>query len=104
MKKVTIYIFILLTSILFFTACSKNETDVIGSPRPPKENDKEDSFYDKEKKRYRLLENKDMVLLYSGGSHRNYKWDEDLVEPYVTYKARFGKEHWMFDSAIVWEH
>ena len=101
MKKATIYIFLLLTSMLFFTACSKSETDAIGPPRPPK--DKEDSFYDKEKKRYRLLENKDMVLLYSGGSHRNYKWDEELVDPYVTYKDRSGKEHWMFDSFLFLE-
>ena len=103
MKKATIYIFLLLTSMLFFTECSKSETDAIGPPRPPKDKDKEDSFYDKEKKRYRLLENKDMVLLYSGGSHRNYKWDEELVEPYVTYKDRSGKEHWMFDSFLFLE-
>ena len=103
MKKATIYIFLLLTSMLFFTACSKSEIDAIGPPRPPKDKDKEDSFYDKEKKRYRLLENKDMVLLYSGGSHRNYKWDEELVEPYVTYKDRSGKEHWMFDSFLFLE-
>ncbi len=103
MKKTTTYIFLLLTSIIFFTSCSRGETDDIKSPKPPKEEEKKDSFYDREKKRYRLLENKDMVLLYSGGSHRNYKWDEELVEPYVTYKDRFGKEHWMFDSFLFLE-
>ena len=103
MKKTTTYIFLLLSSIIFFTSCSKSVIDDIKPTRPPKAEDKEDSFYDKEKKRYRILENKDMVLLYSGGSHRNYKWDEELVEPYVTYKDRSGKEHWMFDSFLFLE-
>ena len=103
MKKTTIYIFLLLSGILFFTSCSKNEIPNIKPPRPPKDEGKEDSFYEREKKRPRLLENKDMVLLYSGGSHRNYKWDEELVEPYVTYKDRSGKEHWMFDSFLFLE-
>lgn len=103
MKKATTYFFLLLTSVIFLTSCSKGETDNIESPPPPTDENKEDSFYDREKNRTGLLENNDMVLLYSGGAHRNYQWDEELVEPYVTYKDRSGKEHWMFDSFLFLE-
>ena len=44
-----------------------------------------------------------MVLLYSGGSHRDYSWDEKLIEPYVTYTDTSGDEHWMFDSFLFLE-
>ena len=93
MKKRMIYFFLLLTTTTFFTSCSKDEVN----------NNKTDSFYEKEKKRTEILENNDMVLLYAGGAHRSYDWNEELIEPYVTYVDETGKEHWMFDSFLFLE-
>lgn len=97
--------FFLLSAILFVSiACSKSEiNDKNFIPPPKEEEDKADSFYDKENRRTKLLENNDMVLLYSGGAHRYYQWDEEHVEPYVTYVDESGKEHWMFDSFLFLE-
>lgn len=97
--------FLLLFSVFFtFVACSKSQEDVSDSTLPPKEEEeKVDSFYEREKKRSKLLENNDMVLLYSGGAHREYQWNEELVKPYVTYVDTLGKEHWLFDSFLFLE-
>ena len=102
MKKTTLYFSLLLTCVIFITSCSKAEVNEIPPP-PPNKEEEGNSKYDWEKNRKALLENKDMVLLYSGGSHRQYKWDEERVEPYVTYKDRSGKEYWLFDSFLFLE-
>ena len=100
MKRITTYSLLLFTSLLILISCSKSES--IDIPTSP--SDKEDnSIYEWEKNRTSLLENKDMVLLYSGGSHRDYKWDEELIQPYVSYTDESGKEHWMFDSFLFLE-
>lgn len=46
---------------------------------------------------------RDLVLMYGGGSHRNYQWDANRVKPYVTYIDEQGQEHWMFDSYLFLE-
>ncbi len=60
-------------------------------------------IYGWEKKRKALLECSDMVLLYGGGSHRNYQWNDELIAPYVTYVDKSGREQWMFDSFLLLE-
>src|SRR5690554_1555638 len=91
----------LLTALIIFASCENGETDNF-EPSPPQK-EEEDSFYERENNRVKILENNDMVLLYSGGSHRNYIWNEDLIEPYVTYKDKIGEEKWMFDSFLFLE-
>lgn len=51
----------------------------------------------------RLKSYHDMVLLYGGGAHRDYVWDVQHVNPYVTYVDRSGKEKWMFDAFLMLE-
>lgn len=102
MRKTTTYQLLVFAIFFIFIACSKSTADDIIPPPP--DNEKEDnSKYSWEKNRTSLLENNDMVLLYAGGSHRPYHWDEQLVEPYVTYKDKSGEEHWMFDSFLFLE-
>ncbi|HBG58253.1 MAG TPA: DUF4855 domain-containing protein [Porphyromonadaceae bacterium] len=101
MNKTTIYIYWFLLVAIIVSSCRNGETGNIDPP-PLQEEDK-DTFYEREKKRTNLLENKDIVLLYSGGSHRSYHWNEELIEPYVTYKDKSGEEKWMFDSFLFLE-
>lgn len=68
-----------------------------------KEEEIKESFYDREKMRTQLLDNNNLVLLYSGGSHRSHQWSEDYAEPYVTYVDEEGNEHWFFDSFLFLE-
>lgn len=104
MRKITTYPLLIFAIFFIFIACSKSEADAILPSPPPPDNGKEDNFkYSWEKNRTSLLENNDMVLLYAGGSHRPYRWDEQLLEPYVTYRDESGKEHWMFDSFLFLE-
>lgn len=102
MKKEIKYFFLLVTCVIL-TSCSISDTENIKPPPQSVDEDKEESFYVREKNRTRLLENNDMVLLYSGGAHRDYIWDESLIEPYVIYKDKSGKEQWMFDSFLFLE-
>ena len=102
MKKTTSYSFIILSIFLIFTSCSKSEVDVKPTPPPDKEKE-EGTMFEWEKNRTSLLENKDMVLLYSGGSHRDHQWSEGSVEPYVIYIDELNKEHWLFDSFLFLE-
>lgn len=100
MKQFTI----LLISLSFiFTNCgaeSDNKKNDPSTTSPPNE---EDGTYLWEKDRTEMLECKDLVLLYGGGSHRNFQWDEDHVNPYVTYTDESGKESWLFDSFLFLE-
>lgn len=102
MRKTTTYQLLVFAIFFIFIACSKSVADDILPPPPDKE-EEDNSKYGWEKNRTSLLENNDMVLLYAGGSHRPYHWDEQYVEPYVTYKDESGKEHWMFDSFLFLE-
>ena len=45
----------------------------------------------------------DMVLLYSGGNHRELKWNAADCAPNVSYTDENGKEHWLFDSYLFLE-
>ncbi|MDY6241864.1 MAG: alpha-N-acetylglucosaminidase TIM-barrel domain-containing protein [Prevotella sp.] len=47
--------------------------------------------------------NQDMLLMYAGGNHRDYKWTEGQCAPNVTYVDEKGKEHWLFDSYLFLE-
>jgi hypothetical protein len=107
MKKT---LFQLLIVTLFFTlfACSGDEIgDTHIPPEIEDDEDKEDNddlfMYEWEKNRDVPSPYNDMVLIYSGGSHRKYRWDEMLLKPYVTYTDRSGKEFWMFDSFLFLE-
>ena len=102
MRRSTTYQLLVYAIFFILIACSKGEVETI-LPLPPDEEKEDISKYSWEKNRTSLLENNDMVLLYAGGSHRNYNWNLDLVEPYVTYKDELGKEHWMFDSFLFLE-
>ena len=101
MRTITSYLLIASAIFFIFISCSKSETDSTKPSTPPQK--EENPIYEWEKNRTSLLENKDMVLLYSGGSHRDYTWDEELIKPYVTYTDESGKEHWMFDSFLFLE-
>lgn len=100
MKKFTILLFSLF--ILLFH-CSVKEVSMgtgltnTGTP------DKEEGVYPWEKSKTEILECKDLVLLYSGGAHRKFQWDETHVQPYVTYTDESGKESWIFDSFLFLE-
>ena len=100
MKKIIFYLLLIFIIFFAFISCSKSEDNSI---TPPDKEEEKNSIYEWEKNRTSLLENNDMVLLYSGGSHRSHQWSEDYVEPYVTYKDELGKEHWMFDSFLFLE-
>ena len=100
MRKATTYQLLVSAIFIIFISCSKSETIDTSTPPPDKE---DNSIYEWEKNRTSLLENNDMVLLYSGGAHRDYTWDEELIQPYVTYTDELGKEHWMFDSFLFLE-
>ena len=101
MRKTIFNLLIVVSSFFIIAACSKS--DVGNSPLPPDKKDEVSTTYEWEKNRTSLLENKDMVLLYAGGSHRDHQWSEEYVGPYVTYKDELGKEHWMFDSFLFLE-
>lgn len=45
----------------------------------------------------------DMVLFYSGGNHREYKWNAAQCAPNVSYTDEYGKEHWLFDCYLFLE-
>ena len=62
-----------------------------------------DELYPWEQEREGLLDSKDMVLLYGGGSHRNYVWDDARIAPYVTYVDKEGDESWLFDNYLMLE-
>lgn len=100
MNAVRMYFYLLFLVLISVLSCNKVEK--IKEEIPDKGDEKE-TFYDREKKRTEILDNNDMVLLYSGGSHRSYKWDENSIEPYVTYTNEDGKEFWMFDSFLFLE-
>lgn len=60
-------------------------------------------MYSWEAERKGLIDSDDLVLFYSGGAHRTYKWDKDLVGSYVTYVDQDKKEHWLFDGFLFLE-
>ncbi len=62
-----------------------------------------DELYPWEQERQGLLDSRDMVLLYGGGSHRNYAWDDARIAPYVTYVDKEGNENWLFDNYLMLE-
>lgn len=43
-----------------------------------------------------------MVLIYSGGAHRPFKWDAEHFAPYLSGKVD-GKEKWLFDGFLFLE-
>ena len=90
-----------LSSIVVFSSCSKDDKKDL--PNPPPEEEEDNSKYEWEKNRTSLLVNNDMVLLYASGAQRKHQWNEEYVEPYVTYKDESGKEHWLFDSFLFLE-
>lgn len=61
------------------------------------------AMYSWEAERKNLVEIDDLVLLYSGGAHRSYQWNNDLVSSYITYTDRTGQEHWLFDGFLFLE-
>ncbi|SHE39384.1 protein of unknown function [Mariniphaga anaerophila] len=97
MRTHSLFLFVIFS---MFAACSENAPSYVPSPEEEKE---DNSLYEWEKNRTELLENKDMVLLYAGGSHRGHEWNEEYVEPYVTNVDESGNEHWMFDSFLFLE-
>ena len=46
---------------------------------------------------------RDMVLIYSGGHHRNTVWNKETLYPYIAYTDSTGKQHWMFDGFLFLE-
>lgn len=96
MKKSFLLFFLFLIAI----SCGKADNAEGGAPMPPS---KKDTIYSWEKNRTSLLECKDLVLLYSGGSHRTFQWDEKYINPYVTYTDSSGQENWLFDSFLFLE-
>lgn len=62
-----------------------------------------DTVYSWEKERSTWPECNDMVLLYGGGSHRYYVWNDLRIAPYVTAYNQAGNENWMFDSYLFLE-
>ena len=46
---------------------------------------------------------RDMVLIYSGGKHRSYVWDQDRFKPYVSMEDEKGNFHWLFDGFLFLE-
>ena len=98
MKKLTIP-FLLIT---FLLACAGKTTEVIPNGEEEGNGEKE-LLYRWEKERTSLLDYHNMVLIYGGGSHRQYKWDEVTIQPYVTYRDKSGTEHWLFDCFLFLE-
>lgn len=62
-----------------------------------------DTLYSWEKERTTWTGCNDMVLLYGGGSHRWYVWDDQRIAPYVTATDEAGNENWLFDSFLFLE-
>jgi hypothetical protein len=62
-----------------------------------------DTLYNWEKTRTTWSDCNDMVLLYGGGSHRWYVWDDQRIAPYVTAFDDNGNENWLFDSYLFLE-
>ena len=94
MKKI-----ILFSSLLFILGSCKDEEKKTVQPAP----DKKEDTYVWEKDRTEMLECRNMVLLYSGGTHRTFQWDENHLQPYITYTDDSGKETWLFDSFLFLE-
>lgn len=64
----------------------------------------ESEMYAWEQARTGILSFTDLVLCYGGSTHRNpYLWEKDRFAPFVAYKDRQNKEHWMFDSFLCIE-
>jgi hypothetical protein len=89
----------ILLSVVIISCADKNDNPKIVPPTP----DKKENMFDWERTRAKLLECENMVLLYSGGTHREYQWNEDHINPYITYIDESGKEEWLFDSFLFLE-
>lgn len=101
MKKLTTP-FILI--ILLFACSSKTaDVDPIDNGNGYGNGNEKETVYQWEKDRTSLLDYSDMVLIYGGGNHRSYKWDEESIHPYVSYVDEDGEEHWLFDSFLFLE-
>lgn len=84
---------ILLLITLPFISCKRTQLSPQGTP-----------LYEWEANRKQMLETDDLVLLYSGGAHRDYgNWESDLVNTYLSYVDKEGKEHWLFDGFLFLE-
>lgn len=46
---------------------------------------------------------RDLVLIYDGGAHRNYKWNKETLYPYVVYTDSAKQPHWLFDGFLFLE-
>lgn len=90
----------LLSFVVILINCSTEKIDTtIDKPTTGKK----DGLYAWEKERTTIEACNDLVLLYSGGQHRKFQWDEQHVNPYVTYTDSTGKESWLFDSFLLLE-
>lgn len=97
MKKIALFLTFL--SLILVSCNAEDEEKKTEKPIP----DEKDDTYVWEKNRTKMLECRNLVLLYSGGAHRNFQWDENHVQPYITYTDDSGKETWLFDSFLFLE-
>lgn len=91
--------FILTCIFLMYCSCGAEDNLPPDTDTPSVE----ESGFPWEEERDILLETQDMILIYGGGAHRTTTWDKAHFFPYVTYKDKSGKEHWLFDGFLFLE-
>ena len=91
--KLKKYLFLVLIGGLLLS-CSSTKENL--SP-------KGEVLYKWEAKRKNIIDTDDLVLCYSGGAHRPYVWDKELLQSYITYVDQEGQEHWLFDGFLFLE-
>ncbi len=102
MRKTTVLIIL---SALLISCTGKAVDDIFNDDKGDKAGGdaEQERLYAWEKERTSLLDYDNMVLIYGGGRHRTYKWDEEAFQPYVTYTDEGGIEHWLFDCFLFLE-
>ena len=61
-------------------------------------------LYSWERNRYRAPQFSNMVLCYGGSRHRkDYLWNQERFDSYVTYTDTTGREDWLFDAFLCLE-
>lgn len=88
------YNIVCLTLGLLFISCAGTQTGEYNDDNP---------LFKWEQGRKAITEIDDLVLMYAGGAHRPYVWTKELVDSYVTYTDKAGKEHWLFDGFLFLE-